>query len=90
MGQFETKWIVGDLVTDMGLAIMAGSTPKISVKASPGSATPTLTLLPGMLFGFPEAACGRPQARLPVDSSRLELANYLPNPVFDRLAPLTA
>jgi hypothetical protein len=63
--------------------------PESRVKASPeGSAAPALTLLTGMLVGCPEAACGRPQARLLADSSPLELANYLPNPVFDRLALL--
>jgi hypothetical protein len=41
------------------------STPVISVKASPkASAAPALTLLKGMLVGFPEAAFGRPQAGL--------------------------
>ena len=91
MGQFETRWIVYDLVKDMRLAIWLGSMPLSSIKASPkGSAAPALTLLKGMLVGCPEAAFGKPQAGLPVDSSPLEIANYLPKPVFDRLAPLTA
>jgi hypothetical protein len=52
-----------------------GSTPVISVKASPkGSASPALTLPTGTLLGFSQAGCGRPQAFL---RSHSKIANLL-------------
>jgi len=68
LGQANTIMLVaGDIEHDVKISGgSSSSTPGSSIKAPPmGSTSSALTLLSGVLFGFPSAGCGEPRTSPP-------------------------